>query len=169
VKLSEEALGALDDLKAEHGLKTREVISLAVNTFCDESVYEKVAKLEPDLFKGDLRRSVVIAPEALRRLNDAVKRSRRTRDSLLNLFIILLRLTLKKAEKERPIHLLSILDDLQKLCSEIGALESKSEKLLGEDDPVKWRLGTIAVVTDNLYFARKAEIEEGTPVDPDEL
>ncbi len=169
VNLDQRALDAFEQLREKQGLKTREAIEVAVESFCNNDVLEVVAKLEPDFFDYVARKSVVIAPESLRNLNEIAKRSSHSRDLLLNLCLILTSLAFEKIEEARPGYLKVIYKKLKDISSEINTLEQEAKGLLEENDPVSWRLGKIAVVTDDLVMALNDEIHRGVPVDPDEM
>ncbi len=169
VNLDQRTLDAFEQLREEQGLKTREAIEVAVESFCNNDGLEVADKLEPDFFDYIVRKSVVIAPESLRNLNETAKRSRHSRDLLLNLCLIMTSLVFEKREEARPGYLKAICKKLTEISSEIDTLEQEAKKLLVENDPVSWRLGIIAVVTDSLVMALNDEIHRGVPVDPDEM
>ena len=116
-----------------------------------------------------IRKSKVISSGSLVNLRAISAKYKITRDQLIETSIMLLKHLLQEnIKKTKDVHK-SALAIVKELWGKIEGYEAKLKKLLGEDDPIVYRMGFIAVVAMNLSGAIESELQDGVPIDPDDM
>jgi len=175
-KLTRETSNTLKSLAQEHGITMKELFE----TLCSDS-FESLMKLFPektlkeerlDKLDRPVRKTYVISKHSFHQLNKTSRSLGIPRDVLVEYLVRaykrLKEQYLKELEESQKNHR-KTLEIIRRFSS--GAVETRKrlKEMLIDYDPVLERLGLIQAAIDNLYMAIESELENGTPVDPEDM
>lgn len=119
-----------------------------------------------------VRKTYVISMRTSARLTELSKEQKIPRDILVEHLISTYkhvdRARRERTEKSKKNHkkALRIMEDFNSVSYEIW---KKLKNILIEEDPIMWRFGLIDTVINNLTSDIKAELEDGNPIDADQM
>jgi len=171
-RLSPKTHNIIRDLAKERNLTLTEVFDSLVSYAGD--IVEGVKKQLPDLFQQNItngtRKTYALTRETATKINKCAKENKITRDSLIETAVTCLKafsdFEVERSRKKYP-HIYN--DIIEPLYNQIEDIERKIAKELGSGDPVTKRFGYVVVVLMNLVSAMETNIEDGTPIDPDDF
>ena len=117
--------------------------------------------------RSAVRKTLVISQASLNKFNELSRKYKIARDALVEAAVTeYLLLTARRLEVmiENDKKALEI---VEKLESQMLSAEKELAGLFGDDAPIMTRFGKVIIVLQNLFFAIKDELEDGTPIDPE--
>jgi len=172
-RFSERAEKALDRLKNVTKTTTKEILDkfarvVLQNKDLTEILAENVAKGSASQDLG-ARKTWVISKVTLTLINSTAQLKGLSRDALAEGLVLFADDLIKEVKRNRPeqhkqAH--AIIDDFWHQAEQI---ENQLTNLLGEDDPIYMRFQFVGTILMDLSMAIDAEIQEGTPIDPDDM
>ncbi len=132
-------------------------------------VVDAARNLDPKSRDSSARKTYVVNKLILRIFNSIAKSIDMPRDLLVDLA-----LKIKKAERQAKTDTLKkryeeAKQQIDALWGEAEALENRLQKLLDEDDPILNRFSMSIVVLMNLSLSIESSLNNGTPIDPDDI
>ena len=174
-KLTEETSNTLKSLAQEHGITMKELFE----TLCSDS-FDSLMKLFPekslserrvDKLDRPLRKTYVISKHSFHQLNKTSKRLRIPRDLLVEYLVKAYRRLkeqyLRELEESQKNHR-KALHIIKRFSSRADEAKKRLREILIDYDPIVERLELIQAVIDNLYMAIESELENRTPIDPED-
>ena len=116
-----------------------------------------------------VRKTWVVTKAALNLINNTATKNRLSRDALAESLVLFVDELMKLASQQRPEKHKQAQKIVGNFLRRSTQIEEQLNNLLGEDDPIYVRFGYIVTILMNLSMAIDAEIEKGTPIDPDEI
>lgn len=167
-KLSQEALEARAWLAGHHKISMTETLSLAAYV---------IAQLNEELAgfylaragHRDVRRTLILTKGALGVIEAKAAETGRHRDEILEAALQAFSYTIGETVGAAAELHRQVLPILGRANSALVEAEAEMKAVLEPDDPVLKRFGYAIVVMDNLLGAIEDELEDGTPVDPDDF
>lgn len=169
-KLSNKCLEAFEWMVESYNATAKEVLDII--SLSDEIIdhaIEIAKEHNEDESQKKTRKTFVISKQSLSQLNRISTKENVSRDTLIEMLILLYKSLLEKhleEEKEKEKEALKIISNF---WSEAENVEGHLDELLSEENPIRDRFGLISIITGNLYSAIKSKLSDGTPVDPDDL
>lgn len=117
---------------------------------------------------GD-RKTWVLTKAALTLIKSTAQKTGMSRDALAESLVLFADALIKAANQQRPKkhkEAQKVIENFQRHAEQI---EDQLGELLGEDDPIYMRFGFVVTILMNLSMAIEAEMEKGTPIDPDDM
>jgi hypothetical protein len=170
-RLSEAGKDALKWLAKHHGITAKDVF----DKFCQDSVIEIYAdmasKTRDDQTppKKSVRKTLVISKGALKTLNDFSTKNQIPRDELVDSSLIFLQLVTKEVLKKEQENNPRALEIISEFITQADSVEEKLTEILVSYSPIVDRFGSVMVILENLRSAIKSNLEDGTPIDPDDF
>ena len=171
--LTKLGIDALKWLTKHHGITAKVVFDM----FCQHSVLEEINNMVFSKIKDDqtatptlrsVRKTLVISKGALKTLKEFSKKHKIPRDELVETSLILLQTVTKRELKEEKENNPRALEIISQLISQAYSAEEKLMEILPDYSPILSRFSYITLFLDNLYFAIEHNIEDGTPIDPED-
>jgi len=158
-------------LAKHHGITAKDVF----DKFCQDSVIEIYAdmasKTRDDQTppKKSVRKTLVISKGALKTLNDFSTKNQIPRDELVDSSLIFLQLVTKEVLKKEQENNPRALEIISEFITQADSVEEKLQEILVSYSPILGRFGSVMVILENLRSAINSNIEDGTPIDPDDF
>jgi len=112
---------------------------------------------------GGVRKTMVVSKNALHIFKSIAAEKGISRDNLVNLAIMLLEKSTKKYQKLHK----EAFELIDKFTDAAYSLESQLGKMLGQEDPIAYRMGYVVIIMGQLRNDVIGEQEDGIPVDPE--
>ncbi len=116
-----------------------------------------------------VRKTFVISKTALTLISTTAQLRSVSRDALVESIIVIADGLIKAAKLHQPENHKKAQTIIGDFWKQADVVEKKLRDLLGDEDPVYIRFGYVCTILMNLSLAIDAEIENGTPVDPDDI
>lgn len=170
-KLRSQSLEALDWLSKNLDSSAKDVLELVVTEGEIFNMVIQVAQKEKQKTpKDSVRKSFVISSKALASLNMASKKNNVSRDSILDFLLLGYKNLVKEIQEKERESETAALEIMREFMLEAEKnYFQKLRKVLSDDNPILDRFGAITIIIENLYSAIQAKLDEGTPIDPNDL
>lgn len=175
-KLTEETSNTLKSLAQEHGITIKELFE----TLCSDSFdplmklfsERRLNELRLDKLGRSVRKTYVISRQSFHRLNKTSRRLRIPRDILVEYLVRaykrLKEQYVRELEESQKNHR-KALHIIERFSSGADEAKKRLKEILIDYDPIVERLELIQAVIDNLYMAIESELENGTPINPEDM
>ena len=170
-RLSEAGKDALKWLAKHHGITAKDVF----DKFCQDSVIEIYAdmasKTRDDQTppKKSVRKTLVISKGALKTLNDFSTKNQIPRDELVDSSLIFLQSVTKEMLKKEHENNPRALEIISEFITQAYSVEEKLQEILVSYNPILNRFSYMMVILENLHSTIESNLEDGTPIDPDDF
>ena len=171
--LTELGIDALKWLTKHHGITAKDVF----DKFCQDSFLEEINDMIFSKTRDDqtpastvkpVRKTVVISKGALKTLKEFSKKHKISRDGLVEISLILLRLVAVQALKEEKANNPRALEIISEFISQADSVEEKLNEIFKFDSPILKRFSYMMIILEDLERAIESNLKDGTPIDPDD-
>lgn len=169
-KIHENSLKAMDWLQSKYQIKSKDLFDFICS---DDLMVPQLLNPLKDKYENRsghfIRKTYVISKKTKHKLNKASYSINIKRDTVVNILIDFCKIYLENTEEkeiEAEKNVQVILNEYERITLDT---ERKLKELLSKDNPILYRFNSIALSVENLAGAVKYKIEDGVPIDPDEL